>query len=542
MSFKDKTVYQVYIKSFCDSDGDGIGDLNGIRQKLPYIKSLGVDYIWITPFCVSPMFDNGYDVADYRAINPMFGTMEDCDNLLKEANEMGLGIMLDMVFNHTSWDHEWFKKALKGDPKYMDYYIFRDPVDGHAPTEWISSFGESAWDYVPELDKWYLHLFDKSQPDLNWENPAVREEMKDIIRFWKEKGVKGFRFDVLNLISKPETFEGTGSGHKYCKDGRRIHEFIRELVVDSGIEDMITVGEMAGTTLEACKKYSNEDSQELKMVFNFHHLKVDYKNNKKWALQAPDFAMMKDLFTMWQEEMQEAHAWNAVFWCCHDQPRVVERFGDINEYWKRSGKMLGTFVHLLRGTPYIFQGEEIGMTNAHYTDISQYRDVECINYYKILMEGGATKEEALEVLAARARDNGRTPMQWDTSDNAGFTTGTPWIGVNSNYKTINTVAENDDPDSILNYYRQLVQLRKDYPIIADGTIKFLETGNDKVIAYKRQYQDQELYVVCSFSKDEEAFSIAGLEDIMKNGKVLIENVSEHSCGKALPFEAVAYIQ
>lgn len=540
--FKNKTVYQVYIKSFADSNGDGIGDLNGIRSKLPYIKSLGVDYVWITPFFQSPMFDNGYDVADYCGINPMFGTMEDCDLLLKEANELGLGIMLDMVFNHTSWDHEWFKKALKGDSKYMDYYIFKDHVDGHAPTDWLSSFGESAWDYVPELDKWYLHLFDKSQPDLNWENPAVREELKNVIRFWKEKGVKGFRFDVLNLICKPEEYSGGGSGHQYCKDGRFIHDYIRELVADTGIQDMITVGEMAGTTLESCKKYAGAAEHELSMVFNFHHLKVDYKNNNKWALQAPDYKHLKELFTSWQEDMQEADAWNAVFWCCHDQPRVVERFGDIGTYWNRSGKMLGTFVHLLRGTPYIYQGEELGMTNAHFTEIASYRDVESINYYRILLENGSTVEEALEVLANRSRDNARTPMQWDTSDQAGFTTGIPWIAVNPNYLEINTVKQENDPDSILNYYRRLVALRKQYEIIAEGTIAFVETSNERVFSYKRIYRDEELLVVCSFSREEETIDIAELEEMLDQGVILIENTNNHQAHTLAPFEAYACLK
>ncbi|MBQ6986551.1 MAG: alpha,alpha-phosphotrehalase, partial [Oscillibacter sp.] len=299
MDYKNSVVYQIYVKSFCDSNGDGIGDLNGIRAKLPYLKSLGVDYIWVTPFYPSPMFDNGYDVADYRAVNPMFGTMSDCEAMIAEADRLGMGFMFDMVFNHTSWDHEWFKKALAGDPEYMDYYIFRDK-----PLDWTASFGTPAWEYVPGLNKWYLHLFDKSQPDLNWDNPKVREELKNVIRFWKGKGVKGFRFDVLNLISKPEHIEdcGPGSGTSYCKDGHRIHEFIRELVTDTQIEDMVTVGEMASTTLENCIRYSNPESHELSMCFNFHHLKVDYKGGDKWALMEPDYVRLHDIFKEWQEE------------------------------------------------------------------------------------------------------------------------------------------------------------------------------------------------------------------------------------------------
>ena len=518
-NFQSSVVYQIYVKSFYDSNGDGIGDLNGIREKLPYLRKLGVDDIWITPFFPSPMHDNGYDVSDYTAVNPMFGTMEDCEALIAEADALGMGLMFDMVFNHTSWDHAWFRKALEGDPEYMDYYIFRDGVDGRAPTDWIASFGDPAWEYVPSLNKWYLHLFDKSQPDLNWENPKVREELKNVIRFWKAKGVRGFRFDVLNLISKPERFEGEGAGHRYCKDGRHVHEFIRELVADTGIETMVTVGEMASTTLDNCVRYTNPQSHELSMCFNFHHLKVDYKDGDKWALMEPDLVKLRDLFREWQEEMARQGGWSAVFWCNHDQPRIVSRFGDEGAYWKRSAKMLGTFVHLLRGTPYIYQGEELGMTNAHFQSIEEYRDVEAINYYHILLDRGATEEQALAVLAQRARDNGRTPMQWTAGDNAGFTTGTPWIGLPENRAFLNAEAEEADPDSILHYYRNLVQLRKDHPIIARGDIRFLDTGNGKILAYERTLEGRKLTVVCSFSGQPEALHL----ESSPAGAVLVEN-------------------
>ena len=523
--FKKSTVYQIYVKSFQDSDGDGVGDLNGIRSRLPYLKSLGVDYIWVTPFYPSPMKDNGYDVADYCAVNPMFGTMEDCEAMIAEADALGMGFMFDMVFNHTSAEHEWFQKALTGDPEYMDYYIFRDGVDGHAPTDWTASFGTSAWEYVPSLDKWYLHLFDPSQPDLNWENPAVREALKDVIRFWKAKGVKGFRFDVLNLISKPETFEGSGGGSRFCRDGRHVHEFIRELVEDTGIVDYVTVGEMASTTLESCLRYSNPDSHEMAMCFNFHHLKVDYKDGSKWALMPPDYQLLHSLFREWQEEMAKGNAWNAVFWCNHDQPRVVSRFGDEGEYWARSAKMLGTFIHLLRGTPYIYQGEELGMLNAGFTDISQYDDVEAVNYYHILLDSGVSVGDALEVLANRARDNSRTPMQWSAEANAGFTTGTPWLGMSRNWETINVEAEENDPHSILQYYRRLVRLRKEYPIISDGDIRFLETGNEKVLAYERTLDGQTLTVLTNYSGESEPVA-ADLWARLQDGQVLVTN-----CGK-----------
>ena len=462
-NFKSSTVYQIYIKSFCDSNGDGIGDLNGIRSKLTYLKDLGIDYVWVTPFFRSPMNDNGYDVADYYDVNPMFGTMADCEAMIREAKKLGIGFMFDMVFNHTSTDHEWFRKALAGDPEYMDYYIFRDGVDGHAPTNWESKFGGNAWEYVPSLDKWYLHLFDVSQADLNWENPRVREELKQVIRFWKDKGVSGFRFDVVNLISKPALFEDDyeGDGRRFYTDGRHVHEFLRELVADTGIGDMVTVGEMSSTSLDNCIRYTRPEDEELSMCFSFHHLKVDYKDGDKWALMKPDLGKLRDLFRTWQEEMEKAGGWNALFWCNHDQPRAVSRFGDDRAYWKESAKMLAVFTHLMRGTPYIYQGEEIGMTNAGFTDIGQYRDVESTNYYRILLEKGLSHSEALEILGQRSRDNGRTPMQWTAGDQAGFTSAQPWLGIPENYRVINAEAEEKDPDSILHFYRSLVQLRKE---------------------------------------------------------------------------------
>lgn len=532
--YKSSTVYQIYVKSFCDSNGDGIGDINGIRSKLEYIKSLGVNYIWVTPFFCSPMIDNGYDVSDYRNINPMFGTMQDCDLMISEAEKLGLGFMFDMVFNHTSDKHEWFQKALAGDPEYMDYYIFRDDNNGKPPTDWTSSFGTPAWEYVPALKKWYLHLFAKEQPDLNWENPEVREELKEVIRFWKNKGVKGFRFDVLNLISKPEKFEGLppGSATRACKDGRHVHEFIRELVTDTGIEEMITVGEMASTTLESCIKYTAPERHELSMCFSFHHLKVDYKDGSKWALMPADLVMLRNIFTEWQEKMSAHNGWNAVFWCNHDQPRIVSRLGDDSKYWKESAKMLGTFVHLLRGTPYIYQGEEIGMTNAGFKSIDDYDDVEAINYYNILRKNGITENEALNVLSNRARDNARTPMQWNNREYAGFSSVKPWLGLPDNYSYINAESEESDKDSILNYYKKLVTLRKEHEIISDGGIKFIDTGNINVFAYQRTLGDKVLQVVCNFSGKEENPGIS------LNGDILISNYEGRS--KILrPYEALA---
>ena len=539
--FRNSTVYQIYIKSFCDSNGDGIGDLGGIISRLDYLKNLGVDYLWITPFFLSPMNDNGYDVADYYSINPMFGTMDDADRLIREAADRGIGLMFDMVFNHTSTDHEWFQKALAGDPTYMDYYIFRDPVDGHAPTNWESKFGGNAWEYVPSLDKYYLHLFDVSQADLNWENPAVRAELAKVLRFWKAKGVSGFRFDVVNLISKPDKYEDDtiGDGRRFYTDGPRIHQYLKELVEAGGIAGDMTVGEMSSTSLDNCVRYANPDEKELKMVFSFHHLKIDYLNGQKWALKAPDYAELRALFKKWQEGMQDANAWNALFWCNHDQPRAVSRFGDDKNYWKESARSLAMLIHLMRGTPYIYQGEEIGMTNAYFTDIAQYRDVESTNYFRILTEGGTSKEEALDIIAARSRDNGRTPMQWDGTAGAGFTTGTPWLGIPDNHVTINAEAEENDPTSIYAFYKELVRLRKEMEIIADGQIRYLDSGHDSVLAYERTYGQEKLTVVCSLAGEELLLS----EPISLEGKkVLLSSYLDEPTGTMTalrPYESIA---
>lgn len=520
--FKGSTVYQIYPKSFYDSNGDGIGDIRGIIEKLDYIKSLGVDYIWSTPFFVSPLNDNGYDVEDYRKINPLFGTMEDVEELIRKAEERGMGLMFDMVFNHTSTRHEWFQRALSGDRKYMDYYIFKDGGADTPPTNWQSKFGGSAWEYVPSLKKWYLHLFDVTQADLNWENPRVREELKEVVRFWKNKGVKGFRFDVINLISKPEIYEDDteGDGRRFYSDGPHVHEFLKEMVADTGIGDLITVGEMSFTSLDHCIRYSNPDEKELSMCFNFHHLKVDYKDGNKWKLMKPDYGRLKELFETWQTRMEQENGWNAVFWCNHDQPRIVSRMGDDRKYWKESAKMLASCVHFLRGTPYIYQGEELGMTNAGYKDISEYRDVESINYYQILLKEGRTREEALEILGQRSRDNSRSPMQWDSKIHAGFTEGEPWIGISGNHSYINVAAEERDPDSVLQYYRKLIALRKQYAVIREGSIEFLYQGQPEIFAYRRFLEDQELLVINNLTGEE-----AVLQEpvVCKGSKRLIGN-------------------
>ena len=505
-SLKDKVVYQIYPKSFRDSDGDGCGDLRGIIEKLDYLKWLGVDYVWSTPFFLSPQRDNGYDIADYYQVDPAFGTMEDAEELIREAGKRGIGIMFDMVFNHTSTEHEWFKKALAGDREYQDYYIFREGKPENPPTNWESKFGGSAWEYVPSLKKWYLHLFDRTQADLNWENPKVREELKNVIRFWKEKGVRGFRFDVVNLISKPEVFENDdrGDGRRFYTDGPHVHEYLKELVRDTEIGGMITVGEMSSTSIENCIRYTNPQEKELAMCFHFHHLKVDYKDGDKWEIQPADYRKLKELFVSWQEGMEKNGGWEAVFWCNHDQPRAVSRFGDDKKYWKESAKMLAGASHMMRGTPYIFQGEELGMTNAGYTDISQYRDVESTNYYQIMLERGKTKEEALHILNERSRDNGRTPMQWNGGENAGFTSGRPWISLPDNYKTINVEAEMADEDSILYYYRHLIAIRKEEPAVAEGSIEFIETSDPQILAYRRILGEDEILAIHNFGSEEKA--------------------------------------
>ncbi|WP_276871748.1 alpha,alpha-phosphotrehalase [Allofournierella massiliensis] len=500
--FKKSVVYQIYPKSFLDTNCDGLGELRGVAQKLDYLKELGVDYIWLTPFFVSPQNDNGYDVADYRTIDPRYGTMEDFEELARQAEQRGIRLMLDMVFNHTSTEHIWFQKALAGDPVYQDYYIFRPArPDGSAPTNWQSKFGGSAWEYAPQVGKYYLHLFDKTQADLNWENPAVRREVQQIVRFWMDKGVKGFRFDVVNLISKGEYADDElGDGRRFYTDGPRIHEFLQELNRESFGQDpeIVTVGEMSSTSMENCFRYAGADCGELSMVFSFHHLKVDFMGNEKWVIVPADFGRLKELLFSWQEGMAAHNAWNAVFWCNHDQPRVVSRFGDEGEYWKESAKMLAGVIHGLRGTPYVYQGEELGMTNAGFTRLDQYRDVESLNHFQILRDKGLSEESVYNILKIHSRDNSRTPMQWTAGENGGFTTGTPWIGVNPNTSRINAASQVDDPDSIFAYYKALILLRKEYDVFAYGDFAPVDQKHPSVLAYRREYKGQSLLCVNNF--------------------------------------------
>ena len=548
--FRKSTVYQIYPKSFCDTNKDGLGDLRGVIEKLDYIKELGVDYIWLTPFFVSPQNDNGYDVADYYNIDPRYGTMEDVDELIAEADKRGMGLMFDMVFNHVSTDHEWFKKAMEGDPYYKDFFYFRKgKPDGSAPTNWVSKFGGSAWEYVEKFDEYYLHLFDVTQADLNWENENVRREVQNIVKFWMEKGVKGFRFDVINLISKAG-FEDDpdGDGRKFYTDGPKIHQYLKGLNANSFGQDpqIVTVGEMSSTTMENCFQYAGADTGELTMVFSFHHLKVDFMGNEKWVLVPADFQKLKDIMFDWQVNMEAHDAWNAVFWCNHDQPRVVSRFGDEGKYWKESAKMLGTIAHCLRGTPYVYQGEEIGMTNTDFTDISQFRDVESLNNYRILQDKGMSPSDALRIIQVHSRDNGRTPMQWDDSKYAGFTAedsaAEPWIAVNSNHTKVNAADQLKDEDSIFHYYQKLIAMRKELDVIAYGDIEPLDQKNPSVFAYRRTYEGHEMIVAANFyGRDYEwknAPELEGFEKILGNYDET--KVTAEGAMKMKPYEAAVY--
>ena len=543
-----KVAYEIYIRSFNDSNGDGVGDLRGITQRLDYLADLGVDYLWITPFFVSPLKDGGYDVADYCNIDPVFGTMDDFDELVREADKRGIGLMLDMVFNHTSDRHEWFQAALAGDPKYQAYYLLRDPFPGataddpgRPPTIWDSKFGGNAWQWSPEMGKWYLHLYDVSQPDVDWRNPELRAEMAKVLHFWKDRGVKGFRFDVINNISKPEVMvdDFEGDGRRFYTDGEHVDEYLRELVRDGGIDGMMTVGEMSSTTIEHCIEYSKPENHELAMAFSFHHFRVDNVNGNRWAKAKANIPMLRDTFASWQERMTAAGGWNAVFWTCHDQPRPATRFGDdtTRETWEKSAKMLPVCTFLLRGTPYIYQGEELGMTNPGFTSIDQYRDVESINYYHIMQdEQGLTEPEAFEIIAYKSRDNGRSPVQWDASENAGFTTGTPWIEVGNNYTWLNAEAEVADENSVFSFFKKLIALRKAEAVIQAGDVRFLESPAPQVIAYERELDGERVVVQCNFSGDEQP-AIA-----CEGGEILVSNYDERAVGAILrPWEATAVI-
>ena len=540
--WKSSTVYQIYPKSFYDSNGDGIGDIQGIIKKLDYLKELGVDVLWLTPIYISPMADNGYDIADYYNIDETFGTMKDFEKLLIEVHNRDMKLIMDMVINHTSTKHFWFKEALKGeDNKYHNYYIWKKGKDGLPPNNWLSKFGGSAWKYVEYLDKYYLHLFDVTQADLNWENENLRNDIYSMINFWLNKGVDGFRLDVINLISKNQNFpndtldKASNDGRRFYTDGPKIHKFLKELTANTfgTFENKLTVGEMSSTTIENCIKYTNPENKELTMAFNFHHLKVDYPNGEKWKVGKMDFQQLKDILIKWQVEMEKGNGWNAVFWCNHDQPRIVSRFGN-EKYLDKSAKMLGASIHLLRGTPYVYQGEEIGMTNPHFKEIKQYKDVESLNNYKLLIEAGNTKEEALEILAQKSRDNSRTPIQWDSSYQGGFTKGIPWIDIGNNYKEINVENNLKDKNSIFYFYKNLIQLRKNLKVISEGSFIPILQNHPQIFGYIREFKNEQLLVLNNFFENEVMIEIPNK---FLKGEVIINNYPNTTINNKIKLKA-----
>ncbi|MEQ2528408.1 alpha,alpha-phosphotrehalase [Bacillaceae bacterium CLA-AA-H227] len=546
--WKKAVVYQIYPKSFYDTTGNGEGDLQGIIKKLDYLKELGVDVLWLTPIYESPQKDNGYDISDYYKIHEPYGSMEDFEQLLEEAHKRGIKIIMDIVINHTSTAHEWFQKALTSkDNPYRDYYVWKDGKEGEAPTNWISKFGGSAWQYDEATEQYYLHLFDVTQADLNWENEVVRKDLYKMMEYWLKKGVDGFRLDVINLISKDQSFpnDDRGDGRRFYTDGPRIHEYLHEMnqAVFSKY-DIMTVGEMSSTSIDNCIQYTNPKSEELNMTFNFHHLKVDYPNGEKWTKADFDFQELKNILSKWQVEMNKGDGWNALFWCNHDQPRVVSRFGNDEEYHNESAKMLATAIHMMQGTPYIYQGEEFGMTNPKFNDIDEYRDVESLNMFQIMKEEGRSEEEILEILKQKSRDNSRTPVQWNDEKNAGFTTGTPWIPTAPNYKEINAEKALEDKDSIFYHYQKLIQLRKEYDIITDGDYQLLLEDHQDIFAYVRSNPHEKLLVINNFYGKETTFELP--ESLNGDSvEILLSNYQDSSTDiqqiQLRPYESIVYL-
>ena len=545
--WQSAVIYQIYPKSFQDSAARGTGDLKGIMARLDYLKTLGVDALWLTPVYVSPQVDNGYDIADYLAIDPAYGTMADFEALLAAAHARDIRIVMDIVVNHTSTEHAWFKSALgdKNSP-YRDYYIWRDPVDGGVPNNWQSKFGGSAWELDQATGQYYLHLFAREQADLNWENPAVRAEVKKIIHFWAKKGVDGFRLDVINLISKDQAFpnDEIGDGRRFYTDGPRIHEFLQDVSRDVFAPvGAMTVGEMSSTSLEHCQRYGALDGSELSMVFNFHHLKVDYPNGDKWTKAPFDFIELKRIFNHWQSGMH-GKGWSALFWCNHDQPRIVSRFGDEGEHRVVAAKMLASTLHGLQGTPYIYQGEEIGMTNPGYQRIDDYQDVESRNIFAIKQAEGMSEAEILAILGAKSRDNSRTPMQWSAAANAGFTSGTPWLKPAANYPEINAEAALADQHSVFWHYRDLIAIRKAHPIFTQGDYQELLTGHPQIWAYARRANGQTLLVVSNFYGEPVEFALPA-ELQSGQGRLLLGNYpdspAQPQSGMLRPYESLIWL-
>ncbi|MGC9458206.1 alpha,alpha-phosphotrehalase [Vibrio genomosp. F10] len=539
--WKTATIYQIYPKSFCDSGLKGTGDIQGIINKLDYLHLLGVDAIWLTPIYESPMVDNGYDIADYYKINSDFGSMADFDELLKQAHQRGIRVIMDIVVNHTSTAHHWFQSAL-GDKQspYRDYYIWKDPIEGKEPNNWQSKFGGNAWALDDKTGQYYLHLFAKEQADLNWENPKVREEVKQVIGFWAEKGVDGFRLDVINLISKQQSFpnDDSGDGRCFYTDGPRVHEYLQD-ISQSVFQKYgsVTVGEMSSTTLEHCLKYSSKEGNELSMVFNFHHLKADYLNGEKWTNTPFDFLQLKRIFNHWQVGLN-GKGWGALFWCNHDQPRVVSRLGNDTEYRVESAKMLAASIHMMQGTPYVYQGEEIGMTNPHYGNIDQYKDVESINMYEIMVnQENVSHEDMMAILAQKSRDNSRTPMQWNDSKYAGFSKAEPWLSVANNYVDINAKAAVDEPDSVFYFYQRLIQLRKEVDVITDGNYVDLLPDHKALFVFQRQSETQTLLCLNNFYANEVECVLPNELEV-SNARVLLSNYPQTKGGNLSRHQAL----
>ena len=542
--WKESVVYQIYPRSFCDSNKDGIGDLGGILKKLDYLKELGVDIIWLSPVYQSPNDDNGYDISDYRSILKEFGTMDEFDRLLEETHKRGMRLIMDLVVNHTSDEHEWFIQSKKDKTNpYRDYYIWKKGKGNQPPNNWGSWFGGSAWEYDENTDMYYLHIFSKKQPDLNWENQKVRQEVYEMMRWWLDKGIDGFRMDVISLISKNQAFpdgemgEGLyGNLTPYCAHGPRVHEFLREMNQEVLSKyEIMTVGEAACVTLEEAKKYAGYDRKELDTVFWFEHMELCSGEYGKWTDEAPKLIELKKVFDKWESGL-EGIAWNTLFWSNHDQPRAVSRFGNDGKYRELSAKMLATCLHMMKGIPYIYQGEELGMTNAGFTRLEQYRDIESINaYHENVEQRGLEPEKMMHYLQKVSRDNARTPMQWNNSENAGFTDGTPWIEVNSNYKEINAERELAEPDSVFHYYKRLIELRHSMEIVVYGSFEMIMKENEQIFAYKRSLNGQTLYVFCNFTPENIICN-----EMPKNGKLLISNYTEGHSEKLRPYEAVVY--
>lgn len=532
--WKKAVVYQIYPKSFQDSNGDGFGDLQGIIKRLDYLETLGINAIWLSPVFKSPQADNGYDISDYRDIDPTFGSLDDMEELINEAKKHNIRIMMDLVLNHSSNEHRWFKEAKKSkDNPYHDNYIWRDGDEGVPPSDMKACFGGSAWEYVPEIGQYYFHQFLPEQPDLNWENPKVRRAIYDMILWWMDKGVGGFRLDVIDQIAKEPD-------KRITINGPRLQEYFKELSRETFQKgDLITVGEAWGADTERAKLYSNPDGSEFSMVFQFEHIGLDQKEGgEKWDLAPLPFKKLKKIMAHWQNELYNC-GWNSLFWDNHDLPRIVSRWGNDREYRVESAKMLAILLHGMQGTPYIYQGEELGMTNVQY-DIEDYKDCEIINMYHERLEKGYSKDEIMKSIYAKGRDNARTPMQWDDSANAGFTTGTPWIKVNDNYDKINAKSQVDDPDSIFSCYKKLVQLRKDYPVFVDGKFTLLLEDDENIFAYSRKNEEKTMIVVCNFFDKEIQMPLAKECEGME---VLISNYKDTSDMSVLrPYEARMYIR